>query len=87
MCARQKILSAILNQYTEYTRKYRYCVKLRYRQADEAIAETILASVPEDIDLKKIYGLGKITSLPVVEMVEKKVTLRCRQEAEEREMR
>lgn len=44
-------------------------VKLRYRQADQKTAEALLAAVPKDIDLKAVYGLGKVPTLPVVDMV------------------
>ena len=44
-------------------------VKLRYRQADQKIAEALLAAVPKDIDLKAAYGLEKVPQLPVVDMV------------------
>ena len=43
--------------------------KLRYRQADQKVAESLLGAVPKDIDLKAIYGLEKVPSLPVVDMV------------------
>lgn len=43
--------------------------KLRYRQADQKIAEALLSAVPKDIDLAKEYGLSKIPTLPVVDMV------------------
>jgi len=43
--------------------------KLRYRQADQKVAEALLSAVPKDIDLKAIYGLEKVPSLPVVDMV------------------
>ncbi len=43
-------------------------VKLRYRQADQQVAEALLAAVPKDINLKKIYGLSKVPPLPVVDM-------------------
>lgn len=42
--------------------------KLRYRQADQKVAEALLAAVPKDMDLKAIYGLAKVPSLPVVDM-------------------
>jgi hypothetical protein len=48
--------------------------KLRYRQADQGVAEALLGAVPEDINLKEIYGLTKVPSLPVVDMVVKKVS-------------
>jgi hypothetical protein len=43
-------------------------VKLRFRQADQKVAETLLAAVPKDINLEQIYGLSKVPSLPVVDM-------------------
>jgi hypothetical protein len=46
-------------------------VKLRYRQADQKVAEALLAAVPKDIDLEKIYGLKAVPPLPVVDMVVK----------------
>jgi hypothetical protein len=49
--------------------------KLRYRQADQKVAENLLAAVPKDIDLEKIYGLKAIPPLPIVDMVVKKATL------------
>jgi hypothetical protein len=54
-------------------------VKLRYRQADQKVAEALLAAVPEDIDLEAIYGLKGVPALPVVDMVEKKVNISARQ--------
>ncbi len=53
--------------------------RLRYRQADQGIAESILGAVPEDIDLLETYGLETIPDLPVVDMVEKKVSVACRE--------
>jgi hypothetical protein len=49
-------------------------VKLRYRQADQGIAEALLGAVPESISLKNIYGLTKVPALPVVDMVVKQVS-------------
>jgi hypothetical protein len=46
-------------------------IKLRYRQADQKVAEALLAAVPKDIDLKAIYGLEAVPPLPVVDMVTK----------------
>ena len=48
--------------------------RLRYRQADQEVAETLLAAVPKDIDLEKIYGLKVVPPLPVVDMVQKSVS-------------
>jgi hypothetical protein len=48
-------------------------VKLRYRQAEQKVAEALLAAVPKDIDLKATYGLEKVPPLPVVDMAVKSV--------------
>ncbi|HEX5773241.1 MAG TPA: multiheme c-type cytochrome [Geomobilimonas sp.] len=45
--------------------------RLRFRQADQKVAEALLGAVPKDIDLKAIYGLEKVPALPVVDMVVK----------------
>lgn len=50
-------------------------VKLRYRQADQGVAEALLAAVPKDIDLKASYGIDKVPLLPVVDMVVKEEKL------------
>ncbi|KAA0888333.1 cytochrome c family protein [Oryzomonas rubra] len=49
-------------------------VKLRYRQADQKVAEALLGAVPKDIDLKKIYDLKAVPPLPVVDMVVKQAS-------------
>lgn len=49
--------------------------KLRYRQADQGVAEAVLGAVPESINLKEIYGLTKVPELPVVDMVIKEISL------------
>jgi len=51
-------------------------VKLRYRQADQKVAESLLSAVPKDIDLNAIYGLSKVPILPVVDMVSRNVPLK-----------
>lgn len=51
---------------------YSFEVKLRYRQAEQKVAEALLASVPKDIDLEVIYGLKAVPNLPVVDMVMEK---------------
>jgi len=56
-------------------------VKLRYRQADQKVAEALLAAVPKDIDLEKIYGLKAVPPLPVVDMVVKQAHLATRKGA------
>ena len=50
-------------------------VKLRYRQAEQKIAHALLAAVPTDIDLAATYGLTSMPDLPVVDMVEKTVSV------------
>lgn len=50
-------------------------VKLRYRQAEQAIAEALLAAVPADINLEETYGLKEVPTLPVVDMVATTVSL------------
>jgi hypothetical protein len=49
--------------------------KLRYRQADQGVAEAVLSAVPESINLKKIYGLTKVPVMPIVDMVIKEASL------------
>jgi len=49
--------------------------KLRFRQADQKVAEALLGAVPTDIDLEKIYGLTAVPPLPVVDMVVKEAFL------------
>jgi hypothetical protein len=48
--------------------------KLRYRQADQGVAEALLSAVSESISLKEIYGLTKVPPLPVVDMVTKQAS-------------
>jgi len=45
-------------------------VKLRYRQADQKVAEKLLGLVPDDIKLDEIYGLKEIPALPIIDMVQ-----------------
>jgi Cytochrome c554 and c-prime len=48
--------------------------KLRYRQADQHVAEALLKAEPASVDLKKIYGITKVPALPIVDMVVKQVS-------------
>jgi hypothetical protein len=48
--------------------------RLRFRQADQKVAEALLAAVPQDIDLDKVYGLKAVPPLPVVDMVVKQAS-------------
>lgn len=50
--------------------------RLRYRQADQGVAEALLAAVPEDMNLEAIYGIKQIPLLPVVDMVVKTAELK-----------
>jgi hypothetical protein len=56
--------------------------KLRYRQADQKVAEKLLGLVPGDIHLDAIYGITEVPILPVIDMVTKntcinKANLQC----------
>lgn len=55
--------------------KITFEAKLRYRQADQKVAEALLGAVPKDIDLKEIYGLDVVPALPVVDMVVKQANV------------
>ena len=50
-------------------------VKLRYRQADQKVAEKLLGVVPGDIHLDAIYGITEVPILPIIDMVTKNVTI------------
>ena len=50
-------------------------IKLRYRQAEQEVAEALLGAVPKDINLEETYGLKAVPALPVVDMVVKRVML------------
>jgi hypothetical protein len=54
-------------------------VKLRYRQADQQVAEKLLKAVPDDINLARDYGVTQIPVLPVVDMVSLKKVVAVRQ--------
>jgi hypothetical protein len=56
-------------------RKVIITATLRYRQADQGVAKKLLGAVPKSIDLKKIYGLTEVPTLPVVDMVVKEATI------------
>ncbi len=53
--------------------------KLRYRQADQKVAQKLLGEVPEDISLGNIYGITSVPALPVVDMAVKKANFSRRQ--------
>lgn len=52
--------------------------RLRYRQADQKVAEKLLAAVPPDIDLEGTYGLTRVPPLPVVDMAAATASLAIR---------
>ncbi|MBI9092992.1 MAG: cytochrome C [Desulfobacterium sp.] len=49
--------------------------RLRFRQADQEIAEKLLRLVPDPGHLEKIYGIKEIPLLPVVDMTETTVVI------------
>jgi hypothetical protein len=49
--------------------------RLRFRQADQKVAEALLAAVPKDINLEKTYGLKSVPPLPVIDMVVKQAKI------------
>lgn len=61
-------------------RQLRLEVKLRYRQADQKLAEALLGAVPKDMNLKEIYGLEKVPLLPIVDMVSMKADFNTEQQ-------
>ncbi|HEY6009687.1 MAG TPA: cytochrome C, partial [Geobacteraceae bacterium] len=64
---------------TDGTKEVRFEARLRYRQADQHVAEALLAAVPKDIDLKETYGLDRVPLLPVVDMAVKEAAFAVRQ--------
>jgi hypothetical protein len=50
-------------------------VRLRFRQAWKKVAEDILAALPKDINLERVYGLKAVPALPIVDMVVKQSTM------------
>lgn len=49
--------------------------KLRFRQAEQHVAEELLKAVPKDIDLEQLYGLRAVPPLPVVDMAVQETTI------------
>jgi hypothetical protein len=52
--------------------------RLRYRTADQHVAEALLSAVPKDIDLATEYGLTSVPPLPVVDMTSVRSTIAMR---------
>ncbi|AGF78734.1 hypothetical protein UWK_02193 [Desulfocapsa sulfexigens DSM 10523] len=46
-------------------------VKLRFRQANQKVAEKLLSHVPDDMHLDVIYGIKEVPPVPIIDMVEK----------------
>jgi cytochrome c553 len=53
--------------------------KLRYRQADQRVANKLMRSLPPDMSLEKTYGIKSLPSMPVVDMVVKKEHIRSKE--------
>jgi len=62
-------------QVPKASRKVTVEAVLRYRQADQKLAEALLGAVPKDIHLARDYGISKVPTLPVVDMARKQVVL------------
>ncbi len=56
--------------------------KLRYRQADQKVAQKLLHQVPEDISLEKVYGITAVPALPVVDMAVKTASFKSSKKQE-----
>jgi len=50
-------------------------VKLRYRQANQKVAEKLLSHLPDDMHLDVIYGIKEIPAVPIIDMVDKTVDI------------
>lgn len=67
-------------QTPEGIKKINIEAKLRFRQADQKIAEALLGAVPESINIKETYGLSTVPTLPVVDMVVKQASFDTQKE-------
>lgn len=63
---------------TESEKPVTLTVRLRFRQADQKVAEKLLGNVPADINLGAIYGFTEIPAVPIIDMVEKTITIEPR---------
>lgn len=50
-------------------------VKLRFRQGNQKVVHKLLTNMPKGFDLTEIYGLTEVPTVPVVDMIDKTVTL------------
>ena len=51
-------------------------VKLRFRQANQKIAEKLLSHVPDDMHLEAIYGIKEVPPVPIIDMIDTTVTFK-----------
>ncbi len=51
-------------------------VKLRFRQANQKVAEKLLSHVPDDMHLDAIYGIKEVPPVPIVDMIDKTIELK-----------
>jgi len=50
-------------------------IRLRFRVADQKVGAKLLKSQPKGFDLEEVYGLKEIPMLPIVDMIDKTVTI------------
>ncbi len=60
---------------SENNQPIRLQVKLRFRQANQKIAEKLLSHVPDDMHLDAIYGIKQVPPVPIVDMVDTTITI------------
>ncbi|MCI5222649.1 MAG: cytochrome C [Candidatus Electrothrix sp. AR4] len=60
----------------DYKAPITFKAKLRFRQAPQAVAEKLLSNVPKGIDLKERYGITEVPAVPIVDMIDKTVTIK-----------
>ncbi|MBU0728675.1 MAG: cytochrome c family protein [Proteobacteria bacterium] len=63
---------------TDETVELNVKASLRYRQADQKLAEKILGHLPESINLEKIYGVTEVPKLPIVDMVSEETVFKAK---------
>lgn len=50
-------------------------VKLRFRQANQKVAEKLLGHLPDDMHLEAIYGITEVPPVPVIDMATETLTI------------
>lgn len=53
-------------------------VKLRFRQANQKVAEKLLSHVPDDMHLDVIYGIKEVPPVPIIDMVDTTLTINAK---------